>query len=238
MSTRKNVIYGMIDGRGSGYRGDKFLHEVYHRLGSVEVEDQLEVTRFVSQNLVDDSLDSCITHYLLIPRLKLSCILDISLQLFRYLKDNLHYIHKDKVSIWGWSYGGYVTAMSLASDTVKTPVFSCGISVAPVTDWLLYGKSKEFVTKKVQDIISSLFYLVDSAYTERYMSSPQKNWRNYVKASVLNKVLNLKGKKYLLVHGTADGEFSFFFSFLPSFVRVSREKVSHIPLSTLSLYLP
>lgn len=50
LSTKKNIIYGMIDGRGSGYRGDKFLHEVYHRLGSVEVEDQIEVTRFVTRN--------------------------------------------------------------------------------------------------------------------------------------------------------------------------------------------
>jgi len=47
LSTGKNVIYGMIDGRGSGYRGDKFLHELYHNLGSVEVDDQIEVTRFV-----------------------------------------------------------------------------------------------------------------------------------------------------------------------------------------------
>jgi len=48
-------------------------------------------------------------------------------------------------------------------------------------------------------------YYLDSAYTERYMSSPQKNWRSYAKASVLNKAINMKGKKYLLVHGTADG---------------------------------
>lgn len=45
LATRKNVIYGMIDGRGSGYKGDKILHELYHRLGSVEVEDQIAVTR-------------------------------------------------------------------------------------------------------------------------------------------------------------------------------------------------
>lgn len=66
LSTRKNIIYGMIDGRGSGYKvlqvklnyhpkchvltmsalqGDKLLHELYHKLGSVEVEDQIAVTK-------------------------------------------------------------------------------------------------------------------------------------------------------------------------------------------------
>lgn len=57
----------------------------------------------------------------------------------RYLTEKLPYIRKDRVGIWGWSYGGYVSAMALASDTSKPSVFSCGISVAPVSDWLLYG---------------------------------------------------------------------------------------------------
>lgn len=51
------------------------------------------------------------------------------------------FINKEKIGIWGWSYGGYVTAMALATDQNKPPVFSCGISVAPVTNWLLYGKT-------------------------------------------------------------------------------------------------
>ena len=46
-----------------------------------------------------------------------------------------------------------MTAMSLASDTVKTPsVFSCGISVAPVTDWLLYGKDSSVVCHPRLDV--------------------------------------------------------------------------------------
>lgn len=46
LATNKNVIYGAIDGRGSGFKGDKILHELYHKLGSVEVEDQIAVTKY------------------------------------------------------------------------------------------------------------------------------------------------------------------------------------------------
>lgn len=44
LASRRNVIVAQIDGRGSGGQGYKLLHEVYYRLGSVEVADQLEVT--------------------------------------------------------------------------------------------------------------------------------------------------------------------------------------------------
>lgn len=45
LSSAKNIIYAWIDGRGSGNRGDKMLHELYHNLGSVEVEDQIAVAK-------------------------------------------------------------------------------------------------------------------------------------------------------------------------------------------------
>lgn len=54
-----------------------------------------------------------------------------------YLKETLPYIDDKHVAIFGWSYGGYVSALALASEE---NVFSCGISVAPVTSWLYYGK--------------------------------------------------------------------------------------------------
>jgi len=44
LASRRNIIVAQIDGRGSGGQGYKLLHEVYYRLGSVEVADQLEVT--------------------------------------------------------------------------------------------------------------------------------------------------------------------------------------------------
>ena len=48
------------------------------------------------------------------------------------------YLDADNVGIWGWSYGGYNTVSVLAKDTNN--VFKCGISGAPVTNWLLYSK--------------------------------------------------------------------------------------------------
>jgi dipeptidyl-peptidase-4 len=102
LASKKNVIYASIDGRGSGYSGDKMLFSVYRRLGTVEIEDQQSVTRIIS--------------------------------------NEFDYIDKEKIGIWGWSYGGYATAMSLATDSKTDPVFECGISVAPVTSWLFYGQ--------------------------------------------------------------------------------------------------
>lgn len=64
------------------------------------------------------------------------------------------------------------------------PVFQCGISVAPVTSWLFY----------------------DSAYTERYMGLPSDNLAGYERADLIRVAANLKGKKFFLVHGTADGQ--------------------------------
>jgi dipeptidyl aminopeptidase/acylaminoacyl peptidase len=56
----------------------------------------------------------------------------------RYLRDNLKFVDKSKVAVWGWSYGGFATAMILAQDT---GIFHCGIAVAPVTSWAHYGRS-------------------------------------------------------------------------------------------------
>ena len=41
LASSENVIYASIDGRGSGGRGDRFLHQIYRRLGTLEVQDQL-----------------------------------------------------------------------------------------------------------------------------------------------------------------------------------------------------
>ena len=48
------------------------------------------------------------------------------------------YIDVDRVAIWGWSYGGFNTASVLAKDVDN--IFKCGISGAPVTNWLYYRK--------------------------------------------------------------------------------------------------
>lgn len=88
------------------------------------------------------------------------------------------YIDQERIGIWGWSYGGYMSSNALfrGNDT-----FSMGIAVAPVTSWRFY----------------------DTIYTERYMTTPQENPSGYDKNSPINHVEKLKGA-YLLVHGTGD----------------------------------
>ena len=57
---------------------------------------------------------------------------------YRYLQTNLPYVDANRTAIWGWSYGGYATAMTLGKDTDQ--LFKCGLAVAPVTNWLYYGE--------------------------------------------------------------------------------------------------
>lgn len=56
-----------------------------------------------------------------------------------YLKSKLSYIDGNKVAIWGWSYGGYVALSTLIHDRADK-MFSCGVAIAPITNWLLVGK--------------------------------------------------------------------------------------------------
>ena len=83
-----------------------------------------------------------------------------------------------RVGIFGWSYGGYMTLMCLA----KAPeVFKVGVAGAPVTDQAGY----------------------DTAYSERYLATPQTNPDGYRETSVLTHARNIRGK-LLLVHGLLD----------------------------------
>lgn len=55
----------------------------------------------------------------------------------QWLQHNFKFIDANRTGIWGWSYGGYMTAKTLEKD--NNNVFKCGVSVAPVTSWLYYG---------------------------------------------------------------------------------------------------
>ncbi|MCK9617022.1 MAG: S9 family peptidase [Lentimicrobiaceae bacterium] len=90
----------------------------------------------------------------------------------------LPYVDKNRIGIWGWSFGGFMTASCL---TKGADVFKTGIAVAPVTNWRYY----------------------DNIYTERFMRTPQENPSGYDDNSPINYAKNLKGK-FLLVHGTCD----------------------------------
>ncbi len=94
-----------------------------------------------------------------------------------YLK-TLPYVDPDRIGIWGWSYGGFMTCYAL---TNAPGVFAAGAAVAPVTDWRLY----------------------DSIYTERYLGLPAENGGGYAASSPVNRAADLAGA-LLIIHGTGD----------------------------------
>jgi dipeptidyl-peptidase-4 len=95
---------------------------------------------------------------------------------YNWLKDQ-SWVDDKQIGIWGWSYGGYMTAYALT----HSKVFKAGISGAPVTDWRNY----------------------DSIYTERYMGLPSDNPEGYRRSSVVEAAANLSGD-LLLIHGGTD----------------------------------
>jgi dipeptidyl-peptidase-4 len=93
------------------------------------------------------------------------------------------FIDASEIGIWGWSYGGFMSANCILKGN---DVFKMAIAVAPVTSWRFY----------------------DSIYTERYMQTPQENPSGYDDNSPLNFANQLKGK-LLLVHGSGDDNVHF-----------------------------
>jgi len=87
------------------------------------------------------------------------------------------FVDGNRIGIWGWSYGGFMTAYALT----HSKSFKMGIAGAPVTDWRNY----------------------DTVYTERYMGRPQDNPEGYRKSSAVEAAKDLHGK-LLIVHGTID----------------------------------
>ncbi|XP_047210700.1 dipeptidyl peptidase 4 [Girardinichthys multiradiatus] len=145
LASTQKIIVASFDGRGSGYQGDQLMHEIYRRLGTYEVEDQITAAKeFIKMGFID----------------------------------------RDRVAIWGWSYGGYVSSMVLGSGS---RVFKCGMAVAPVSKWEYY----------------------DTIYTERYMLQPSENQGAYDNSTVMARAKNFKSVQYLLVHGTADDNVHF-----------------------------
>ncbi len=84
----------------------------------------------------------------------------------------------DRTGVFGWSFGGYVSAMAVL---LRPDVFKAGVAGAPVTDWALY----------------------DTAYTERYMKTPQANPEGYRATSALTHAGRLE-RPLLLIHGLTD----------------------------------
>lgn len=87
------------------------------------------------------------------------------------------YVDKDHIGIWGWSYGGFNTLMSMSEGR---EVFYAGVAIAPPTNWKFY----------------------DSIYTERFMRTPRENPDGYA-TNPISRAEQMHGK-LLVVHGTAD----------------------------------
>jgi len=135
----KGYIVVVVDGRGTGGRGESFRKLTWCNLGILETQDQVATAG--------------------------------------YLK-TLPFIDGSRIGIWGWSYGGYISLMSM---TDPSGIFKAGIAVAPVCDWHYYN----------------------TVYTERFMRSPKENQDGYQAGSPLLRAASLKGR-LLLVHGLAD----------------------------------
>lgn len=105
---------------------------------------------------------------------------DIVFVTSKYLSHNALFVNLEKIFLWGWSYGGYITLKTLEYDAGKT--FKYGLAISPVTNWLLYNL----------------------IYTERYMGLPSFNYQNYFRSRI-NNLSNLKFiKKFALIHGSSD----------------------------------
>jgi dipeptidyl-peptidase 4 len=91
---------------------------------------------------------------------------------------SLSFVDANRIGIWGWSYGGYISSLAL---TKGAGVFKMGIAVSPVTNWRFY----------------------DTVYTERYLQTPQLNPQGYDMNSPSTYADRLEGA-FLLIHGTGD----------------------------------
>ena len=89
----------------------------------------------------------------------------------------LPWVDANHIGIWGWSFGGFNTLMSMSEGR---PVFYAGVAVAPPTSWRYY----------------------DTVYTERFMRTPKENPEGY-DCSPISRAKNLSGS-LLIIHGSAD----------------------------------
>ncbi|XP_071328756.1 inactive dipeptidyl peptidase 10-like [Trachinotus anak] len=140
-----NVIVAHLDGRGSGFQGQRILHEIHRRLGTVDVQDHISV----------------LEHLIRLP-----------------------YIDGSRVGVYGKAYGGFLSSLLLLS---HSSMFKCGIAVAPITNWRLYG----------------------SAFTEKYFDSAVKEDHKYQISTLLSNITATSPLNFLIIHGTADATVHF-----------------------------
>ncbi|EDV21063.1 uncharacterized protein TRIADDRAFT_60461 [Trichoplax adhaerens] len=120
--------------------------------------------------------------YSVYRRLGFVQVLDIE-NYVTYLKTQ-GYVDTAKIAVYGWGYGGYLSAMTVGSGKAKVKL---GIAGAPNTNWIFY----------------------DSVYSERYLSTYATNRQGYEEASVLNKISGFESSDFAIVHGSYDANVLF-----------------------------
>lgn len=200
MASSRRVVYAMIDGRGSGYEGSKRLFELYHKLGTVEIDDQIQVARYLANNFtfidpnrvaiwgwsyggyaaakalakssalarqripsasVDQSLLSLVAGNHLRPAIQLNKSSAAAASVSTNIADPVKQNQSSDIrpSLGRPDQAPLNESVDQDKHTLAlskaTGIFECAASVAPVTNWILY----------------------DTAYTERFMSSPYMNER-------------------------------------------------------------
>ncbi|HJL19486.1 MAG TPA: DPP IV N-terminal domain-containing protein [Sandaracinaceae bacterium LLY-WYZ-13_1] len=111
--------------------------------------------------------------------------LEDQVEALQQLGDEHPEMDMDRVGVWGWSFGGYFTAMAVLR---RPDIFRAGVAGAPVSEWRDY----------------------DTHYTERYIGLPEEAGEEgaYRRSSVLTYADEAASpeehRPLLVIHGTAD----------------------------------
>jgi dipeptidyl-peptidase-4 len=148
----QGFIVVTVDGRGTPGRGVTWAREIFENFADVTLADQVGALKALKE----------LTEARALPT-----------------KHPLEQFDFDKVAMIGWSYGGYLSALSVlrAPDYIKAAVAG-----APPTDWTLY----------------------DTHYTERYLGLDPAVYR---RNSLIDDAPNLT-RPLLFIHGFADDNVS------------------------------
>ncbi|XP_013881529.1 inactive dipeptidyl peptidase 10 [Austrofundulus limnaeus] len=138
------AIVARLDGRGSGFQGQRIQHGLHQKVGVVDVQDQM----------------SAVEHLVELP-----------------------FVDRTRVGVYGKAYGGFLSTLLLLS---HSSMFQCGVAVAPITNWRLYG----------------------STCSEKYFGFPTKDQKFEV-FSLVNNASARSATDFLLLHGTADASVHF-----------------------------
>lgn len=173
---------------------------VYGDANSIDVKDNFEVgyadylaqSRGVVTCLIDarGSGNLGLNHLFAIKNKLGQVEVNDYIEVVQHLIKTYKFIDRQRIGIWGRRYGGYATAMTLAKD--EDGIFQGGISLSPI----------------------SSFYYHTAIYMDRLLGLPQENEEAY-EASDLNQYAErFLGKKYLLIHGTANDQIPFLHSMM------------------------